>query len=479
MSKKKIFSIGYNFPGGLSEEIPFDSDHSLFDCDIIIFNPSIYSFLLNIYDSYNGKPALSDSQSFRLQERLLHWNKELKNAFNEGKLIVVLLSPNEVVYVATGEKQYSGTGRNRLTTRMLKSLSNYESIPISIQATNAKGKELRINDNTTFIKELLDIIKQYLEYQVYIEGNFSQSLFTTKNATKTLGACVRSANHSGTIILLPYINTEIEEFDEEKNGELFWSKKAIVFGNKLMKAILNLESYFKSSTDLSIKPTWINEKGFTLISEEKINENLLQIEKKIAELFEQKEKNKKELEEESNLKYLLYEQGKPLEISIIKALKILGFTANQFKESDSEFDVVFESEEGRFIGEAEGKDNKAINIDKLRQLEMNINEDFSRENVNKIAKGVLFGNAFRFTHPSERNNYFTDKCYISAKRSNVALVRTTDLFIVSKYLSENKSRSFSKKCREAIFNTSGEEVCFPFLPQQQQDKIADKDKENT
>lgn len=110
---------------------------------------------------------------------------------------------------------------------------------------------------------------------------------------------------------------------------------------------------------------------------------------------------------------------------------------------------------------------------------MNINEDFSRESVKEIAKGVLFGNAFRFIHPSERANFFTDKCYISAKRSKVALVRTTDLFIVAKYLSENKSKSFKEKCREAIFKTSGEEVCFPPLPRLDDGKIKDLETENT
>jgi hypothetical protein len=473
MSTKKIFSIGYDFPGGLLENIPFDSDHSLFDCDIVLFNPSIFSFSLGQSSTYKGKPSLPDSQSFRLQERILHWKKELKNAYNEGKLIVVLLSQNDIVYVATGDKQYSGTGRNRVETRMVRDISNYESIPIKINIINAKGKELRIGENVSFVKELYDIIKPYLEYQVYIEGEFSQVLFTTKNAFKILGACVMSSQHSGAIVFLPHIDTDIEEFEEEKNEEIFWSKKAITFGNKFIRALINLDSYFKSTTDLSVKPTWINEKDFTLKKEEEINKNLLVIEKKIVELVEQKEKDKKELEEEGYLKYLLYEKGKPLEKAILKALRILGFTANPFKESDSEFDAVFESEEGRFIGEAEGKDNKPINIDKLRQLEMNINEDFSRENIKEIAKGVLFGNAFRFTHPSERSNFFTDKCYIAAKRSKVALVRTTDLFIVAKYLSENKSKTFEKKCRDAIFSASGEEVYFPPLPQSENFKFAD------
>lgn len=80
----------------------------------------------------------------------------------------------------------------------------------------------------------------------------------------------------------------------------------------------------------------------------------------------------------------------------------MGFRAEPFKDSNSEFDVVFESDEGRLIGEAEGKDSKAINVDKLRQLAMNIHEDLQREEVTKSAKGVLFGNGFRLSPLNER-----------------------------------------------------------------------------
>jgi len=43
----------------------------------------------------------------------------------------------------------------------------------------------------------------------------------------------------------------------------------------------------------------------------------------------------------------------------------------------------------RYIGEAEGKENKAVNIDKLGQLERNIQEDFARDEVQEPARGIL------------------------------------------------------------------------------------------
>src|SRR5207245_1319034 len=109
-------------------------------------------------------------------------------------------------------------------------------------------------------------------------------------------------------------------------------------------------------------------------------------------------------------------------------------SAVPFAESDSEFDVIFESPEGRCLGEVEGKDTKAINIDKFSQLERNLQEDFAREGVTEYAKGVLFGNAERLKPPAERGHAFTGKCITAAKRVHAALVRTADLFDPVRYL---------------------------------------------
>jgi hypothetical protein len=157
---------------------------------------------------------------------------------------------------------------------------------------------------------------------------------------------------------------------------------------------------------------------------------------------------------------LLYEKGKPLEEAIIHALRLMGFTASPFKASDSEFDVVFESAEGRLIGEAEGKDNRAVNVDKLRQLSMNIHEDLQREEINTPAKPVLFGNGYRLQSVTERPDPFTDKCKSAAATSSTALVHTPDLFVVVQNLLEQSYEEYAKECRRAILSSVGR-VVFP------------------
>lgn len=113
----------------------------------------------------------------------------------------------------------------------------------------------------------------------------------------------------------------------------------------------------------------------------------------------------------------------------------------------------------------EGKDNRAINIDKFSQLERNVQEDFARGDVADYAKGVLFGNAYRLVPLTERGPFFTEKCVSTAKRTHAALVRTPDLFAPAKYLKENPADvEYAKKCRDAILRDEVEVVLFPAAP---------------
>ncbi|UTN02828.1 hypothetical protein L0669_15995 [Flavobacterium bizetiae] len=66
--------------------------------------------------------------------------------------------------------------------------------------------------------------------------------------------------------------------------------------------------------------------------------------------------------------------------------------------------------------------------------------------------------------PKSRKLDFTEKCKIGAEREKIALVRTSDLFMVIKYLRENENDEFKKKCRDAIYNGLGKIVKFPNIP---------------
>jgi hypothetical protein len=235
----------------------------------------------------------------------------------------------------------------------------------------------------------------------------------------------------------------------------YWTEEAKKFGARFTSAIVSLDKALHSSAEMTPEPEWASREEYALATEQKLRAELLNAEQQLEFAQKQKEDVLERLRGAGRLRSLLYENGRPLEFAIVEALKLLGFRAAPYKEADSEFDVVFESEEGRLLGEAEGKDSKAINIDKLRQLAMNIHEDLQREEVLMPAKGVLFGNGYRLSPPSERKTQFTDKCVSASKTSGTTLVATTELFTAVQYLANHEDVSYAKKCRETMLSGIG------------------------
>ena len=195
-----------------------------------------------------------------------------------------------------------------------------------------------------------------------------------------------------------------------------------------------------------------------------MSQRILEIQAGLSNLEQKRQHVELELANAGSFKALLFEQGRALEAAVLEAMRLLGFMANNYRDSDSEFDVILDCPEGRCIGEIEGRDNKPIAIEKMRQLEINIYEDLDREEISEPAKAILFGNAYRLMPPADRPAHFTQKCKNAARRTNTALIRTRDLFTVAKALVDTPDPEFAAACREAIFETSGEEVKFPTPP---------------
>ncbi len=143
MAKKKILSVGGLLAIDDIDYCDFDSDASLLDWDIILFKPSIDEFVISA-EAYQGKPSLSDSNSFRLKDRSEHWRREIKDAVEHGKTVVVFLTDLHEVFIDTGKRKYSGTGRNQKITTIVDGYSNYRCIPINYDLVPTKGSAMKV-----------------------------------------------------------------------------------------------------------------------------------------------------------------------------------------------------------------------------------------------------------------------------------------------------------------------------------------------
>lgn len=459
MAKNRILTVGCSFPGDEFEYVDFDSDATLLDADIVLFEPSLGH--TSSYQSYNGKVRLDDHTSFSAKRRVDHWRSEIIAATKAGKLVIVYLVKPVECYRSTGERTYSGTGRSRVTTNIVTEITSYESVPGIGHVIPKSGTEVQLIRDAKIFAPYWSEFSAMSPYEVELEGDFKRTLLKSKSGDRTVGAIVGS---TGALFLVPPIAFPAN-FTKSKDNTEYWTPAAFQFGKRLVAILGALRQSLKSGGEATPQPNWVADSQFRLEEERLVELRISDISKTIAHLQSERTTYEEQLERAGVLRNLLFEQGKLLELAVLEALRLVGFRAEPFADGESEFDAVFVSPEGRFLGEVEGKDNKAVNIDKMSQLERNIQEDFARDEVTEHAKGVLFGNAFRLSALQDREEFFTDKTKSAAKRVGAALVRTPDLFLAAKYAKEHpEDTDFARDCRRAIFTAAGEVVAFPVAP---------------
>ncbi len=450
-----VITIGTQIPGYSSLEKQYTSGVSLHDYDVIIFNPAFPYYASEGFSS--GSSALTEYASQQINNDIHHWYNEIGNALADGKTVFVLLASNENESIRTGHKEYKG----RTTIHSTASVNNYSAIPGNISPTNGKGNKVKPVDSR--FKQLHKILEDHIEYQAYIDGKGpGTQIFSTSSGNNTLGSVYKIKDKKGHIVLLPYYN--FDELTTEKDGKEIWTKKALGIGTNLMSQYLEIDKSLRKISSQTPTPEWVTSKPVSEKSKT-ISLRIEKIEATIEKKKVERELAKQELVEANALQALLYENGTVLEDAIEAAMQLLGYKMSKYRKDDLEIDHIIESPEGdRFIGEAEGKDSSAIDISKFRQLETNINEDFQRDEIDEPARGILFGNGYRLTEPSQRQLEFTEKCLKNAKRLNTPLIRTSDLYSIAMYLSDNDDADFKIACREAIKNNTGEAVTFPVVP---------------
>jgi hypothetical protein len=376
----------------------------------------------------------------------------------------------------SGERKISNSGR--AITNIVHPYEPYSSLPLDGlvgRIHRSRGNRVRPTDKLGALSSYWKDFGDYSFYDVYLD-NVTVAALLTQTGDKVVGGFIRSKAWKGTIVLLPLVDFDLMIGEREKQIQARVKTKVsrppaarkkaeTSVGKQFVDALIQIDKTIRVTLERTPAPQWSREPTYLLKEEKTFEEEISGIEKQIAELREQRKEAQQKLEAAGNLRGLLYETGKPLEAAILDALRLLEFQAENYKDAESEFDVLFVDPDGeRLLGEAEGKNDKAINIDKVDQLNRNVVEEFAKQSDTKYAKGVLFGNAFRLTPLNERGEYFTDKCVAGAARLGFALVRTPDLFQVAKYLKENRDPEFARKCRAEILNTHGKVALFPPIP---------------
>ena len=432
---KRVLTVGCRIPGGFGEYVNFDSKASLLDADFVLFCPPFWL--------PNENP----------RQTIDHWRRELGDVLDAGNTAFVLLS--DYKEITLGHRDV---------------VANYDVLPYPIAVVRSTGTSMTLSRGQSILGDYWQQFGAESRYLVHMtELDDFSPLVTTRHGDRVVGAVHRAENGDGALVLLPWLDFNREEFayvPDEYDDSYTWSHEAVEWGRRYFETLSSLDDALKFRDSRTPTPLWAQSDAFKTGQEITLSEELGEIEARITKLNGKKEETEARIASAASLKSLVFEQGHELEGAVLQAMSLMGFEANSYRDADSEFDAVLECPEGRCIGEVEGRDNKAIGIDKMRQLEVNILEDLERDGVTQPAKAVLFGNAFRLTPPPDRPvDHFTAKCITAAKRNGTALIRTCDLFEVAKALADNMDSDFAAACRRAILDAHGQVVEFPRPPE--------------
>jgi len=182
---RSIATIGCQIPGSVAELLDYYSKSSLLDYDIVLFKPIQIDF--EYAESFNGKPSLADWASSREKEARIHWRREISDAYHTGKIIFIILGEFEEYFVDTGERQYSGAGRNQKVTRLVSPFNNYKAIPVDLGITVSNGKQIRLSDSGQFMAGYWREFERYSVYKLILGDTGGTATFITR----TVGSLIR------------------------------------------------------------------------------------------------------------------------------------------------------------------------------------------------------------------------------------------------------------------------------------------------
>ncbi len=426
-----LITINYPLEGKSIVNTEIDGDETLLDADVVIARvsefPKLWVDKLQTWD--DGIPRVYSPDSDRITNLFESRRNEVESLLENGKIIITFLEP------LTGFK-----AEVRNTTRF-ETFTCYDFLPLrqeylmrKLRAGKSSGENaIKLANSKNLFSQYFSAFKDEISYKAYfdIDVDSEDYYFLLNRSNKPVAATLQVSN--GLVVFLPPIP---------------YKKK----NDKLLGIITSASKKFLTKHISTPPPGWVED--YKLQGEENFDSDIEELQNQIAELQKKKieiEDKKKQL---IKFKGLLYEQGTALEELVIASFRLMGFQAENREIDDMEHDAVFHSEEGRGIAEVEGKDNDAIHISKLDQLNRAVDEDF--ELNEDYPQGILIGNHFRLTNPINRKEPFTEKVKIVAEKKSFGLLTTYEIYqAVSKIIKNPENEDFKFECRKRILNTQG------------------------
>jgi len=295
MTSRQILTVGLELASPDAQLASLRSNTSLLDWDIVLFKPDIHEFM-QYSEYFQGKPRLTDRTSFELKECCEHWRREIKQAVEAGKTVIVFLPNLQEVFVDSGQRSYSGTGRNQKTTVHVGEYSNYMAIPTGLSPVTATGNSMKLSARgAEVLASYWSEFESASQYKVILTDPKVLPCLVTRSGDKPVGAIYRSKSSAGTLLLLPDIEFYPANFLKGKGENQTWTSAAGQFAARMVSAVVALDLALRTGGEVTAEPSWAAEPGFEFSSEKILRVQLLDAERKVEEVQKYKEKLAEEL----------------------------------------------------------------------------------------------------------------------------------------------------------------------------------------
>ena len=290
-----------------------------------------------------GGPRLNDDRSFWYMELLGRWRAELLSAVNAGKTVFVVLTAPQAVYVATGEVEVSGTGRNAQQKHIVTERSNMDALPCSLDGVvPGMGSEIRGVPRSQVLRAYWTRFGPLSRYEMrFSPKDGLKPLLTTRNPKQVVSA-VFTSKSGGHLVLLPPMDLgdDDEDHDDEDEEEEPDDGRADSTDDSpfrlnsidLVRRLLEVDAELRGGAP-SPPPDWAQATQYETATQRGLREELLKAQEAEAQARRRLEELADSLGEASVLQGLLYAQGRPLEDAVLRALKLMGVDAARVAEA--------------------------------------------------------------------------------------------------------------------------------------------------
>lgn len=410
---KKVLGLNTAF-GSLKydgfQERCFTASISLLDYDAVVIDVGYLAKSYSSIETYQNKDLLVDYSSHQIEEDFSVIKEQIIELMQQGRTLFLLMGKNENCYIYTGEKQYSGTGKNARQTNIVREFDMYSFLPIKIKATHVSGHEISIccsSPYRDFLKQTANC-SQYASYFSIKEKSIS--LAQIRGTDKVVAAVVPYEN--GKIICLPQ-----PYYKDDYTKVEYWRTN----GKLYLDSLFELDKRLNITDEEFALPTWAN--NVLILDEKERIDRQVQIEEKIDELKAELAEQKCCVEEIQKYKLLLTASGNLLEEITKRVLSELGFSILDAEKGRS--DIIAKYGDVGIVAEIKGVSKSAAEKH-AAQLEKWVSQYIEENDVSP--KPWLIVNGFCDTPIGERTeDVFPHQMLKYCEARGHALITTTQL----------------------------------------------------